>query len=161
MSIFGFRYVNLTKHVIRLANERGVVMQEIQPSGIVALVTEVVSPVFEINGTQVVATNFGQLSFARMTPPPPELSPDILGTPPAGRVGTNDDLWAPQTPGVIYLASLLVMQAARRVDIWAPDTGDTAIRDSSNSVYAVTRLRAPLYSGALVEEVKRLVYKHA
>ena len=48
-------------------------------------------------------------------------------------------------PGTIYLVSAMVLDAIRdsgRTDIYAPDTGATAIRDNKGRIVAVTRLVA-------------------
>lgn len=43
-------------------------------------------------------------------------------------------------PHVFYLVSSIVMEAAKRLDVLAPDTGPTAIRDENGRIVAVTRL---------------------
>ena len=54
---------------------------------------------------------------------------------------------------VCYIVSAMVAQAVpERADVYAPDTGDTAIRDKKDNIVQVTRLVQ--YSNRRIEEVK-------
>ena len=58
--------------------------------------------------------------------------------------GSVEGLPRPQ-PGKAYLVSRLILSAlesegARRSDVFAPDTGSTAIRDAEGRITGVTRL---------------------
>lgn len=63
------------------------------------------------------------------------------GVPPVAvtLTGGIEGLPEPQE-GVVYLVSSLVAQAAKRSDVWSPDTGQTAIRENGQIV-AVTRFQ--------------------
>lgn len=78
---------------------------------------------------------------------------------PVGPAGTEEPVFAPivqtyygavvglpgpdENPGACYLVSALVLQrCAGRLDVFAPDTGPTAIRDDSGRIVACTQLVA-------------------
>jgi hypothetical protein len=114
----GVRLVNLTPHPITIV----VGEQKIQvpPSGQVARVAQQYRDLggisFEGTPIPVVATTYGAID----------------GLP-------------PEEPGVFYITSALVAQAAwaaGRLDVLAPDTGAGAVRDSEGRIVGVTRLLA-------------------
>jgi hypothetical protein len=57
------------------------------------------------------------------------------------QVGDVDGLPNPQ-PGVLYIVSTMVAQAAKRHDVLSPDTGKTAIRDEKGQIIAVTQFQS-------------------
>lgn len=88
---------------------------------------------------------------------PPALGPDGKPTParvstqqvPAGNVNGipvvstvyGDVVGLPDPkPDTIYIVSALVLGRVERPDVFAPDTGPTAIRDEKGNIVAVTRL---------------------
>jgi D-hexose-6-phosphate mutarotase len=108
------RLINLTPHplTIRLDDENDLVLP---PSGQVARVAVEQAQVAAVGGIPIVATVFGAI----------------------------EGLPAPE-PGVLYITSSLVAQAAARegrVDVVAPDTGPTAVRDTGGQIIAVRRLQ--------------------
>lgn len=106
--------VNLTPHPIIIRPEGGDEMI-IPPSGVVARVATTACVVAEIGGIPIVATRYGAVEGL------PEPAPETL-----------------------YITSSLVAQAAAsegRVDVVAPDTGPTAVRDEEGRIVAVRRLQ--------------------
>lgn len=106
--------INLTPHEIVLRPDEG---QEVvlPPSGQVARVAVSQQVVAMVGDIPIVATTFG----------------DIEGLP-------------EPRPGVLYVASTLVAQAAAergRRDVVSPDTGPTAVRDEEGRIVAVRRLQ--------------------
>jgi hypothetical protein len=112
------KLINLTPHPITIVVGEDKV--EIPPSGQVARVTQGYRDLgtLELGDTNipVVASTYG----------------DIAGLP-------------PEEPGVFYVTSGLVAQAAwamGRLDVLAPDTGAGAVRDEQGRIVGVTRLIA-------------------
>jgi hypothetical protein len=114
----GVRFVNLTPHPITIYITESEKLT-IPPSGVVARVSAREEKVGSIGDIPIVKTTFGQV----------------------------EGLPAPQ-PGVIYIASLLVLQALRaagiqRDDILAPNTSPSplgAIRDNSGNIVGTRSL---------------------
>lgn len=106
--------INLTPHVIKIADADGVIIREFEPSGTIARVTTTEAPAGEIDGIPVVQTQFGEV----------------------------EGLPEPQE-NTIYLVSSLVRSAVpeSRTDVLVPDTGPTAVRDEGGRIVAVRRLR--------------------
>ena len=107
------KLVNLTSHVITVV-QNGKTL-EIPPSGKVARVDVRQTVVGHVNGIPIVKSEFGE----------------IAGLP------------EPQ-PGVIYICSTMVAQAAAkkmRIDVLAPDTGPTAVKDTRGNIVAVRRFQ--------------------
>jgi hypothetical protein len=112
------KLINLTPHPITIVvGDRKLVLP---PSGQVARVGQTYRDLGALGleglNVPVVATTYG----------------DIVGLP-------------PEEPGVFYVASGLVAQAAwakGRLDVLAPDTGAGAIRDEEGRIVGVTRLLA-------------------
>ena len=70
---------------------------------------------------------------------------DLIGIPVITRVMGRVEGLPDQRDGVAYIVSSMVLEALRgmgRRDIYAPDTGPTAIRDEQGRIVAVTRLVA-------------------
>lgn len=106
--------INVTPHAIILRPDEG---QEVilPPSGQVARVAVSQDVVAQVGEIPIVATRFG----------------DVEGLP-------------EPRPGVLYVASTLVAQAAAaagRRDVVSPDTGPTAVRDGEGRIVAVRRLQ--------------------
>ncbi|MHC1589316.1 MAG: hypothetical protein ACXQS1_05835 [Methermicoccaceae archaeon] len=107
------KLVNLTPHAITVV-QNGKTL-EIPPSDRVARVDVRQTVVGHVNGIPIVKSEFGE----------------IAGLP------------EPQQ-GVVYICSTMVAQAAAkkmRIDVLAPDTGPTAIRDESGRIVAVRRFQ--------------------
>jgi hypothetical protein len=105
------KMINLTPHKIVMIKVGGKEV-EVEPSGIIARVTTIESVVDEVNGIPVVSRKFGEVEGL------PEPKEDT-----------------------IYIVSSLVLGAIKnRKDVFAPDTGATAIRDEGGRIIAVTRL---------------------
>ncbi len=84
----------------------------IEPSGIIARVSVSQEVVGKVEGIEIVRSAFGAVENM------------------------------PEPDGTIYIVSSMVAQALSfRVDIVAPDTGPTAIRDESGRIVAVTRFQ--------------------
>jgi hypothetical protein len=63
-----------------------------------------------------------------------EIVGSLMGCP-ITRTSFGEITGLPETkPGVVYLVSTLVAQAARRADVVAPDTGPTAVRKDGQVV---------------------------
>lgn len=109
------KLVNVTRHPISLANEAGEVIETIAPSGAVALIEMTPGIAAKVPGVAVPVQG------------PPTIG-QIVGLP------------AP-AEGVLYIASLLVAQAAGRSDVVQPGTGprDNPVRVEGR-VVAVRRL---------------------
>lgn len=106
--------VNLTPHQIVIEPEGGE-RTVLPPSGQVARVAVSQDVVAQVGEIPIVATRFG----------------DVEGLP-------------EPRPGVLYVASTLVAQAAAaagRRDVVSPDTGPTAVRDGEGRIVAVRRLQ--------------------
>jgi hypothetical protein len=110
------KLINLTPHPITIVV--GDKRLDLPPSGQVARVVQTYVDVgnFALDGVAVpvVATTYGDITNL----PDPE-------------------------PGVLYLTSIVVAQAAwaaGRRDVLAPDTGPGAVRDSEGKIIGVTRL---------------------
>lgn len=93
--------INLTPHTIKVVDVNNQVIREYPASGIVARAATIAEAVGEVDGIAVKHTAFGE----------------VQGLP------------EPQD-GVIYLVSMVVAQAVKRLDIIAPDTGPTAYREN-------------------------------
>jgi hypothetical protein len=111
----GVEMNNLTPHAISLADAAGEIVATIPPSGVVARVAvtyrEVGAAIFAGSSAAVVVAEYGA----------------VEGLPPVG--------------GGPYLVSGLVLGAVRgRDDVYAPDTGPTAVRDAAGRIVAVRRL---------------------
>lgn len=105
-------FINLTPHTLVIRTPQGDL--EIDPSGIVARVAVAQKVVRQLGAIPIVENTFG----------------DVEGLP------------APQGEN-IYLVSAMVLSAvAGRTDVFAPDTGSTAIRNDKGHIVAVTRLVA-------------------
>jgi len=112
------RLVNLTPHPITIVVGEDKI--EIPPSGQVARVGQTYRDMghVDIGGTlvPVAASVYGE----------------VTGLP-------------PEEPGIFYITSALVAQAAwamGRLDVLAPDTGAGAVRDEQGRIVGVTRLLA-------------------
>jgi hypothetical protein len=111
------KFINVTPHAIRLVvRDQELILP---PSGQVARVTQGYRSLgdLEVKGLNipVVATTYGDVELP------------------------------PEEPGVFYIASGLVAQAAwakGRLDVLAPDTGAGAVRDGEGRIVGVTRLIA-------------------
>jgi len=104
------RFVNLTPHKITIKSKKGDI--EVPPSGTIARVTTIEEVVAEVDGISIIKREFGEVEGL----PEPE-------------------------NGVAYIVSSLVLGAVKgRKDVFAPDTGATAIRDEKGQIKAVTRL---------------------
>jgi len=102
--------VNLTPHTINIKTSGDTL--SIAPSGEIARVTSVEEVVGKVAGIPVLKRTFG----------------DIEGLPASQK-------------DTIYLVSSMVLSAVKnRDDVFAPDTGATAIRDDAGRIVAVTRL---------------------
>jgi len=104
--------VNLTPHPISLANEAGEVTETIapHPAGPARCKTQSVPTGRDVEGVKVFRNTFG----------------NVEGLP------------AP-TEGFSYIVSSIVLAAVddSRVDVVAPDTGPTAVRDENGRILAV------------------------
>jgi hypothetical protein len=99
---WSYRLINLTSHMISLANAAGEIIATFLPSGVVARCTassEVVQVLDLGVPFEIRRTTFGAVDGI----PPPES-------------------W------VFYITSTLVAQRANRTDVVSPDTGPTAVR---------------------------------
>ena len=106
----GVRFINLTPHEIKIITEGGEL--SIPPSGTIARVKTIERDAGTLAGIPVVSRQFGEVENL----PDPE-------------------------EGIAYIVSALVLEAAKgRDDVYAPDTGPTAIRNESGQIMAVTRL---------------------
>ncbi|GIW55362.1 MAG: hypothetical protein KatS3mg082_1766 [Nitrospiraceae bacterium] len=105
------KFVNLTPHEVRVADQDGTVFLTIPPSGQVARVATTSVMVGEVDGIPIYRTALG----------------DVTGLP------------EPQE-GVTYVVSTLVAQVVSRPDVVAPDTGPTAIRENGQ-VVAIRRFQ--------------------
>lgn len=106
------RFVNLTPHAIKVANEGGTIVLEVAPSGQQARCAASSEVVGEFDGIPVVKSTFGAVEGL----PEPEA-------------------------GTIYIVSSLVAgQVSGRDDVVAPDTGPTAVREAGQ-VVAVKRFQ--------------------
>lgn len=109
------KVVNLTPHEICVADEAGNVIRRYPPSGIVARCAVSAEPVGEVDGVPVVRSSFGE----------------VQGLPEVGDYRV-----------VVYLVSSMVAQAAaNRLNVVAPDTGPTAVRDEQGRIVAVRRFQ--------------------
>lgn len=110
---------NLTPHPIRIRRSDGSEI-EIPPSGLVARVAVRQVVVGEVDGIPIVQNEYGPVE------------------------GLPDYVWAP--PGeeqTRYIVSGLVLSRLNdRPDVFAPDTGPTAVRDERGQIVAVARLVA-------------------
>ena len=103
-------FVNLTPHEITIKTYDKEF--KIKPSGIIARVTTEEKEQGKLNNIPIVERSFGKVENL---PEPKE--------------------------NVVYLVSSLVLEGVRdRDDVFAPDTGNTAIRDEKGRIIAVTRL---------------------
>ncbi len=112
------KFVNLTPHSIKIRKEDGTEIV-VEPSGIVARVAVKQELIGSIDEIPIVANLYGD----------PEGLPET----------TEADTY--------YIVSSLVKSHPKLRDnelFVAPDTGPTAIRDSSNKIVAVTRLVAKM-----------------
>lgn len=115
-------FVNLTPHVIRIADEDGNILREIEPSGRLARVETKYDHWYDIPTTKVpiMTCEFGDLEL----PVEPE-----------------------EVPISLFLVSLLVLNAAKEKGHYlakhlvAPDTGPTCVRKDGQP-FAVRRLVA-------------------
>ena len=107
------RIVNLTPHAITIKTERAT--HTIPPSGTIARVETRERVTGKVFGVPVVTRELGEVT---------------------GLPDTQD--------GTVYLVSSMVVDAVKkacgRIDVFAPDTGPTAIRDEAGHIVAVTRL---------------------
>jgi len=104
------KIVNLTPHTINIKINDKTL--SVAPSGEVARVATIEKVIGEVDGIPIVERTFG----------------DVEGLP------------APQKD-TIYLVSSMVLAAVKeRDDVFAPDTGASAIRDEAGRIVAVTRL---------------------
>ena len=130
-------FINLTPHVIRIVGANTETQEEqvleIQPSGKVAIRRPKMG--------ETTAQRLDQFEF--------DVSSRSLGP---VVVMVHDSMWvsmpkAEEFPkradGVIYLVSSMVQEALPRSDVFAPDTGPTAIRDAQGNVWAVVGLIGP------------------
>ena len=103
-------FINLTPHTIVIKTETK--EKKIDPSGTVARVAVEEKEAGEIEGIPVIKRGFKEVEGL---PEPKD--------------------------GVVYLVSSLVLSAVKgRGDVFAPDTGNTAIRNEQGQIEAVTRL---------------------
>jgi len=113
------RFVNLTPHVIRLAQlpeseNQPLNIVSIPPSGITVRVTE------------------GPTRYLGLRGNVPTYSPPEMGV--------VEDL-PPEEEGTYYIVSrLCVGKVGNRTDCFCPDTGPTAVRDERGNIDYVTRL---------------------
>ncbi|MEO0132715.1 MAG: hypothetical protein ABIK73_07295 [candidate division WOR-3 bacterium] len=106
-------FINLTPHGVKIILPDG---QELQlpPSGVVARCSESYTEVGTLNGVPVVQRKLGEVQ---------------------GLPAPNDD--------TIYIVSSLVLSACKgRKDVFAPDTGATALRNEAGQIIGVRRLIA-------------------
>jgi len=107
------KFVNLTPHTIKivaLATDGKEIV--VEPSGTIARVETIEKVIAEVDGIPIVKRTFGE----------------VKGIP------------APEE-GVGYIVSAMVLSAVKgRIDVYAPDTGSTAIRNDKGQIEAVTRL---------------------
>jgi hypothetical protein len=113
------KLVNLTPHPITIkVDGKELVIQPTKPSARVSTVENLVDPIhYEGIEIPVIESGYG----------------NIVDLP-------------PQQEGVVYITSLIVAQRAvllGRLDVLAPDTGPTAVRDEQGKILAVTRLVRP------------------
>lgn len=106
------KVVNLTPHDVNIVNDNGEVIRTYPATGTVARVASSASKVREIDGVDVVSTEFG----------------DVDGLP-------------PQSSDTVYIVSMLVAQAlSDRTDLIAPDTGpQSVVRDDKGQIIGVKR----------------------
>jgi hypothetical protein len=110
--------VNLTPHALTVLGDDGSVVT-LEPSGQVARVS-------------ATATQVGTVSVDGMTIPVVRTVFDTV-------TGLPDPV-----PGVVYVASTMVAQAAAaagRTDVVSPDTGPTAVRGEDGQIKAVRRFQ--------------------
>jgi len=111
--------VNLTPHTVKIVSDG--VEYVIEPSGMVARVSAVyneAAPARQLPNVTFVTREFGEVEGL------------------------------PEPDGNMYIVSGFVLAAVEasgdvRMDVVAPDTGPTAIRDDKNRILAVTRLIYP------------------
>lgn len=105
--------INLTPHPITLRTPQGDLT--FPPSGTLARVSTTDVQVGTLHGLPVIRRQFGQ----------------VTGLP------------ADCSAGVIVSAMVLGALPAGTPDVYAPDSGPTAVRDTNGQIVAVTRLVAP------------------
>lgn len=113
------KLVNLTPHPVTLkVGDQEIVIQPTKPSARVSTIENVVGTVnYENLDIPIVESGYG----------------DVMDLPEPAE-------------DTIYITSLIVAQravAAGRLDVVAPDTGSTAVRDAQGKILAVTRLVRP------------------
>lgn len=91
--------VNMTPHAIIVVNEEGEMVATYPPSGEVARVQTTTEVTASVAGIPVRRTAFG----------------NVTGIPES-------------QPGMVFITSTIVAQAAKRPDVISPDTGPTAVR---------------------------------
>lgn len=112
------KFMNLTPHeiVIRV----GDVDCKIPPSGMVARVVELEPEIYPVSECPVI---------------------DGVVIPCIAPVQYGEVEGLPDRSGnLIYIVSAMVLARVRRSDVFAPDTGKTAIRNEKGHIVAVTRL---------------------
>ena len=110
------KIINLTPHPISLASLAGEIIQTIEPSGQIARVSTIsVDAGYFVCGLPVVRNTIGEV---QNLPPSQE--------------------------GTAYIVSLFVLSAvvSDRLDVVAPDTGPTCVRDSQGRILAVRQFLA-------------------
>jgi hypothetical protein len=106
------KLVNLTPHIINIADEAGNVFRTIPPTPPAARVSSESVVIGTIGGVPLTETIFGEVENL------PELHCDIM-----------------------YIVSQIVMSACpTRIDLVRPDTGPTCIRNTEGTIVAVRAL---------------------
>lgn len=125
--------INLTPHAITIRTTSGDVT--IQPSGVVARVATIDAVVGQIT-VGWLCQHSGEILPVPVSGYEVELTTDLVETQFGNVIGLPEDTNTP------VLVSALVLGAVKgRPNTFAPDTGDTAVRNEKGQIVAVTRLK--------------------
>jgi len=111
-----FKIVNLTPHIIKISNLENLDIIEVEPSGTVCRV--------DVYQTEVDRL-FGYIPIMQ------------------NRYGELIDLPNPEENTIFLVSSLVLSRIEHRNDVYAPDTGPTAVRNATGHIVSVIRLVKP------------------
>jgi len=106
------KLVNLTPHVVSIADESGTIIRTIAPTTPAARVSSKA-----VSGKPIDGVPFNETVF-----------------------GAVDNLPAPNGETVYIVAQFVIQAAPERKDLVRPDTGPTCVRDSEGKIVAVRAL---------------------
>lgn len=117
--------VNLTPHVVQIADSDGNIIRAIEPTLPSARVASTAVDAGDLDGVPLVQTVFGE----------------VENLPRADYAVAPNDVDTPSNFATYYIVSQIVISALPdRLDLVRPDTGPTCVRDASGKIVAVRAL---------------------